>query len=295
MAYSLQDFRAARSYELVKRRQAVALYRTFLRYEELRRDYEENSKSQVDEGGEAEGEDLMAIARKKSEVAAQNKRLRKSMEQISLRLSQMLQIPDYKVRPQFSSLPKIDYSGRYNKLDSANGYGRLALQILATDIEGARLRHQRVRLEKWPRVNFGLSAPQVYSSNSDTEFDINSVRLFGDLTRGFDILKNNQKERVELSKQDFELVKSNAHYRMIGEREMLRQAKSQFADLLAKKRSLYAALEINKDLLRSGIEGERLMDAVEQRQQLSNQLKSINRSIKSQELEFWIWDETAWK
>ena len=206
----------------------------------------------------------------------------------------MLQLTDYKIRPQVDKLPAIDYSKRYLRLESSDDYGRLALQILATDLEGARLRHQRVRLGRWPHMSLGASAPQIYSSNADTDFDIDSVRLFGGLTKGFDFFDDNE-DRVELSEKEYEQVKSDAYYRIIRERETLRQTLGQYSELLKKKRSLEIALQINRDLLSLGVAAERLVTAIEKQQQISHQLKSINRSIKNQELEFWIWDEHAWK
>ena len=294
VALSLSDYRSARSYELIKRRQMASLYREFVSYEELRQAFEESVSLDKESSGKIEASGLIARIQRESEMSERKLRLRRSMDQISFRISEMLQLTDYKIRPQVDKLPDIDYRKRYRRLESSDDYGRLALQILATDLEGARLRHQRVRLGRWPRMSLGASAPQIYSSNSITEFDIDSVRLFGGFTKGFDVF-DDKKERVELSKKDYEQVKSDAYYRIIRERETLRQSLKQYSGLLKKKRSLEIALQMNRNLIKSGIAAERLVLAIEKQQQISNQLKSINRSINNQELEYWIWDERVWK
>ncbi len=294
LALSLSEYRSARSYELIKRQKLAALYREFLSYEEFRLTYE-NGMDALDDGVEmSSASELITRIRKANETSAQRMRLRKSMNQISFRVSQMLQVTDYKIRPQVEKLPNIDYSKNYSRLESSDNYGRLALQILAADLEAAGLKHRSVRLARWPRINLGASAPQVYSSDANADFDIDSVRLFGGLTKGFDVF-DNKEDRLELSKKDYEQVKSDAHYRVVSERETLRQSLKQYSELLKKKRSLEIAWQLNRDLIESGIAAERMVQAIEKQQQISRQLKSINRSINNQELEFWIWDERAWK
>ena len=69
----------------------------------------------------------------------------------------------------------------------------------------------------------------------------------------------------------------------------------QYRRLLEKKQSLEVALKINQDLFKSGIASERLLLAIQKQQLIADQLKLIKKSIYSQELEFWIWDERVWK
>jgi hypothetical protein len=294
MALSLLEYRSARSYELIKRQELASLYREFLRYEELRLSYEESLNSFENNNEILKSSDLISKIRKAKESKASKMRYRKALDQTSFRISKMLQLRDYKIRPRVSMLPDISYSKKYKKLESGDDYGRLALQILAVDLEGARLRHQRVRLRSWPRISVSASAPQVYSSGSDTEFDVESIRLFGGLTKGF-ALTDDQKDRMELSEQDYEQAISDAYYRVINERETLGRALTQYSELLNNKKSLQMALQMNGDLIRSGISAESLSLAIDKQELISNQLESINSSITNQELEFWIWDENVWK
>ena len=143
-------------------------------------------------------------------------------------------------------------------------------------------------------MNLSASAPQVYSSSSDTEFDVESIRLFGGLTRGF-AFADDQKDRIAMSEKDYKQAVSDAYYRIISERETLGYALGQYGELLKNKNSLETALQMNEDLIKSGIAAERLSLAIDKHKLISTQLKSINRSIINQELEFWIWDENAWK
>lgn len=294
MALSLSEYRSARSYELVKRQELAALYREFLRYEELRLRCEESLNSFEENSGILKSSDLVSRVRKANESKVMELRLRKSLDQTSFRISKMLQLSDYKIRPRIDELPNISYNKQYKNLENSDDYGRLALQILAADLEGARLRHQRVRLRSWPSMNLSASAPQVYSSSSDTEFDVESIRLFGGLTRGF-AFADDQKDRIAMSEKDYKQAVSDAYYRIISERETLGYALGQYGELLKNKNSLETALQMNEDLIKSGIAAERLSLAIDKHKLISTQLKSINRSIINQELEFWIWDENAWK
>ena len=294
VALSLSAYRAACYHELVKRRQMASLYREFVSYEELRQAFEESVSLDKESSGKIEASGLIARIQRESEMSERKLRLRRSIDQISFRISERLQLTDYKIRPEVDKLPKIDYSKRYHRLESKDGYGLLALQLLATDIEAARLACKRIRLGSWPSINFSASAPQVYSSNSDTDFDIESIILFGGLAKGFDLF-DDAKDRVEISEKEYEQAKSDAYYRVLRERETLRYASMQYRRLLEKKQSLEVALQINQDLFKSGIASERLLLAIQKQQLIADQLKLIKKSISNQELEFWIWDERVWK
>ncbi len=294
MALSLSEYLSAKSCELIKRRELASLYREFLRYEELRLRYEESLNVNEENRKKIKSADLISGIRKANESTALKMRLRKEMDQTSFRISKMLQLSDYRIRPRANELPDIGYSKNYRHLENSDDYGRLALQILAANLEGAWLRHQRVRLRGWARVNLSASAPQAYSSSSDTEFDVESISLFGGITKGFDFF-DDQKDLTLLSEKDYKQAISDAYYRIISERETLGYALSQYSGLLKKKKSLEIALQMNRDLIGLGMAAERLTLAIEKQQLISTQLKSINKSIINQELEFWIWDENAWK
>ena len=117
MALSLSEYRSARSYELVKRQELAALYREFLRYEELRLRYEESLNSFEENSGILKSSDLVSRVRKANESKVLQLRLRKSLDQTSFRISKMLQLSDYKIRPRIDELPNISYNKQYKTLE----------------------------------------------------------------------------------------------------------------------------------------------------------------------------------
>lgn len=286
-AASLQEQNAIWSHELDKRRAYTELYSAFVDGEaidEAETAYEKRLKS------------LMTIqsadmARLMKSVTLELQNLERRRLHHRLYLNQLLNTPgaNWKL---VGKLPKISYAGRYRNMAVGDDFGKLALNLQAIQIEGAILRVQQVKFQQWPYINFGLSAPPLYSSNTANSFSSDDLQLFSGAAKSFDLTDIGGRRDISNAETRLRFTREQLRLRAESEASRILQLVQNYENLLKENRYLRREIERLSDP--GSTEAEIVIADLERLSEFEILLIENKRQIQQLDLQLLIWDDTYW-
>lgn len=233
---------------------------------------------------------------KKNEITALQKSIDTETARIRLQLNRLFDTPGGGPWEIIGNPPSIDYSNKLEQIKFYHqDYGKLGHVQQAIQLELNNLNLLNVKFSRLPSLSFGASTPTLFSSDNNTDFDIDNIRLFTGISKSFSFddpldKKNLRDTTVRLRRTKMQLQHNIAHQSI-----RLNKLKSRYKEILEKKEQ--TTKEINslqqEDLLPLSIETftQKILRLATIEEKLATQ-----ESQKSQiELEIWRWDETYWK
>jgi len=284
---SLQEQNAIWSHELDKRRAYTELYSAFA------------ERDAIDEAEAAYGRRLNSLLESHSRdigklvetVTFELQGLERRRLYHRLSINQLLNTPGSNWKLD-GRLPKISYTGRYRRIAIGEGFGKLALNLQAIQIEGAILRVQQVKFRQWPSVNFGLSSPPLYSSNASNTFSSDDLQLFSGASKSFDLTDIGGRRDIRNAKTRLEFTREQLRLRAESEGSRLLQLTENYGSLA--KENDYLLRESNRLARPGSLEPEIVIKDLGRRSELELRLIENRRRIQQLDLQFLIWDETFW-
>ncbi len=192
--------------------------------------------------------------------------------------------------------PKIEYAEKFEQLNFYhNDYGKLGHVQQAIQLEADNLSLLNVKLNRYPNLSLGASSPTLLSSESDTSFDVDNLRLFSSASKS--ITLDDPLDRNSLRETEARLRRTRIQlkHRIVSETLRLEQLKSRYADILEKRKQTLEKINYLK-------QEKYLSSSVDTFIQEITTLATMQETLASQEsqkiqieLELWKWDETYWK
>ena len=283
-ALELQYYQALLNQEKLERDLKASLYDLFLTQDELD---DLSDKAVLHQGVDYKqwlSEEVRAIH---SEARILNRQ-----ENLRLSINKLLDSPGANYQLKRASLPHISYASRISRLDSAKGYGRLAVFQMAGQLEMANARLWQVKFAKLPRVSSGVSLPSLYQEDSNQDFQFEDVGLFTSLNRSIEFTGRRKRDEKR-AKQQIEYIRHTMKSRM--EQEMVRfeQSKRVYRLLLKEARGL---AEQQKFLRKHPPEfGVKTMIAhVKALEDVAQRIDQNQKRVHRMDLRFWVWDDKHW-
>jgi len=192
--------------------------------------------------------------------------------------------------------PKIEYAGKMEQLNFYhNNYGKLGHVQQAIQLEADSLSLLNVKLNRYPNLSLGASSPTLLSSESNTSFDIDSLRLFSNASKSITLDDPFDKSTLRETKARISRTRNQLKHNIVNESLRLEQLKSRYANILEKRKQTLEKINYLK-------QEEHLSSSVDTFVQQITTLASMKETLANQEsqkiqieLEFWKWDETYWK
>jgi hypothetical protein len=213
-------------------------------------------------------------------------------QQLRLALNRLLNSPGANYRPRPETLPEISYANRLDKLTPAHGFGLLALRMAAAETEASILLLWQVKLERLPNLSIGVSSPTLWDLNSNRASEVENLQLFGGASRGYEFTGEearrlrNTEDRVKRSRENLVLRFETEQATIL--RAIDLHLESQRLEQRARQR--LARLDANPPQMGA--------EALIRYSQELNQTRNLITMARSQrrviDLQFWIWDDSAW-
>lgn len=286
-AASLQEQNAIWSHELDERRAYSQLYSAFVEGEAIA-EADEAYKSRMNSLlGNSSG-DLDNVLKS---VTSEMEGLKRRRLYQRLNLNQLLNTPGSNWEST-GPLPKISYENRYRRLVTGEGFGKLALNLQAIQIEGAILRVQQVKFQQWPSINFGLSTPPIYSSSGTTDFSSDNLQLFTGAYKSFDVTDLGGREKIQDAKARLRFTRQQLRQRAETEGSRILQLVESYDGLMREKQRLRKRVgRLNHG---GSNEPEAVIADLELHTETNIRLIEVRRQIQQLDLQFLVWDENFW-
>lgn len=284
---SLQQQNAIWSHDLDKRRAFAELYSAFVEskaIEEAQEAYERRLKSIM----ASQSGDVTGLVQS---VTIELKSLDRRRLYHRLNVNQLLNTPGENWELS-GSPPKVSYAGRYRRIAVGDNFGKLALNLQAIQIEGAILRVEQVKFQQWPSINFGISSPPLYSSNSEQDFSSDNLQLFSGASKSFDLADIGGRQDIQDARTRLAYTREQLRLRAESEGSRILQLFESYDSLLKEK--LYLERQIGRLGRPGSLEPEIVLKDLDARSGLEIRLIENRRQIQQLDLQFLIWDETFW-
>ena len=287
-AAALQRQNAEWSYELDKRRAFIELHQVFAD-QQILTSMESQLRQRSLESGLTETRDP---ARAFEGIRSERRNMQRMRSLQRVRINHLLNTPGANWR-LVGAPPRISYRDRIAKLRIGEDFGKLALNLQAIQIEGAILRRQRVKFQQWPAVNFGLSAPPLYSNQEDPDFSADNLYFFSGASRTVNLADPIGRLSLRDAEERLRYTREQLRLRIESESHQILQAREAYRELIAEEHRLTGRL----GRIESATEGEAviLLADLEERAQLIAALHETRRRIHQLDLQLLLWDETFWK
>ncbi len=212
-----------------------------------------------------------------------------------LAMNQLLNTPGENWQPDVSTLPKVSYENKLDRLDPENGYGRLALKQAAGQVEVSLASLWQIKMDKLPNFSTGVSVPTLYDSRFDENgFEADETRLFGSMNKSFDLTQRDA-ERAVNAEERADIVQENIRMRLEREIYQLKEAKQNYRALMKEKDQLVKLSHWMKNNRPPEGSSEVLLKRVNDMMSLNSELKQNELRLRQLDLEFWVWDESGKK
>jgi hypothetical protein len=286
-AMALQQQNAVWSHELDRRRAYVQLYSAFLEEQRLATAEEALAKRKR-RLASGPPQDMAASVRRLA-TEEMNLERRRAYQRVSV--NQLLNTPGANWEPA-GGLPAVSYRSRYNRLSVGERFGKLALNLQTIQIEGAILRVQRVKFQQWPSVNFGLSAPPLYSSNDGASFSSDNLQFFSGASKSFNVADIGGRESIRDANIRLQFTREQLRGRMESEIVRIREGQEMYRRLLAEEKHLLGRIRRYE---RPGASDTIIVAKdLEMLGELELQLAETRRQLQQLDLQFLVWDESHW-
>ena len=190
-------------------------------------------------------------------------------------------------------LPEFNYSERNLELNNTENVGVLLRKKQAIDLESLRLTKVLAKLNFFPDINFGVSAPALYS-NSSPDYRFNADRIIVSASTAASLDTNLRKTRnLKRVERQIELQHE------IMREEIERQVSDQnlaITELKIIEKELQLA-ELRLDATNSfelDTDVSKLRTFLEKRTFLIQQVSTLRQQKAGIEGAFWLLDESMW-
>ena len=286
-AAALQKQNAIWSHELDQRRAYAQLYSAFIEGQKI---YEEQAayESRIKYIISNQSAD---IAKLLNSATADISNLERRKITHRLSVNRLLNTPgaNWKLSDKF---PDISYEKRYDQLKIGEKFGKLALNLQAIQLEGALLRVEQVKFQRWPFVSFGLASPPLYTTGENTDFSSDNLFLFGGLSKSIDLTDIGNREDLRNAKRRLQITREQLKLQSENELSRVLQLAARYRALLKERDGIYRQLSLTSQSASS--EPDIVIKDIEKRNDLQLNLIEKERQIQQLDLQYIIWDETYW-
>ena len=294
-AASLAIVRAKLDLELLRREKIATLREQFLEYKslELRRAGQKRNK-------------LLRSAqytRPFDQIQATPESLRAEQQDFSLdvaeenyqqQLSDLL--GDYSSiwQPVVDSIPEFSYVEDPLDLEKLETVGVLVRKRLAADYEAFRLRELGAKLDFFPDLRTGFSAPPLFqrSGGRTSEFNAEDIRLRASSSLTLDT-QGRLRKRLGDVREDLELQREEVRNRIYRELEEAKNAQEELRLAAQELRLAELRLETFSEPV-DRLNLEKFRERIEQLSVLTDQVASLTQRKARLESAFWLLDDRAW-
>ncbi len=217
---------------------------------------------------------------------------KEQMRGLSSQMVQILNLPGEQPYPDADTRPRVDYSRRINKLVPGKNYGRLAVSLMAYQIEGALLSEKGIKLGRWPSLALSAASPALYDSSRENDseyFNPDQISLYGSLTKSYEFT-GSEVRNIETAEQNTRFVKENLRLNMDREAREWERLRNRYRQLLATQEVAEQRLA---RIRRSDSEASAFGGLVAVRSAQA-QLLAARQSKEQLDMQIWIWDESKW-
>ena len=276
------------SHELDQRRAVRELYVAFQRAQDLDRQRETIEF----ERGELAN---VSLERLTSRIQVNERALqsyKRNYQQSRTSLNRLLGTPGANWRP-VGGLPDISYRNKFAKLELGDDIGKLGFKLEAARIELAQLTIARIKLQRWPNINFGLSGPAFYSTSSGSrDFELANFTLFSGLSDSIDLTDPLDRERIQRAEERLEATMAQMNLQLETELVRFDQTKIDYQNALREQRRLQKRLSsLDRSRVRSA---SQLIENFDDKAGIRDSLFQVEARINRLDLEYWVWDDKAW-
>ena len=289
-AAALQARGAEWSHELDRRRAFTQLYATFLEarnLEEEQREFELRKRKLG--AGSLEG-----MAGKLAALRLTEESLERRKRQLRLQTNQLLNTPGENWRLT-GSVPNLPDWMTYRRLRPGERFGKLALNLMAIQLETAAVGVTRSQVRAWPSLNFGLAAPPLLSSGAQSSqaFNADDLFFFSGANQVVDVTNLGNVREIRDAKTRLELTREQLRLRIEAESVRLDEAMELLRETAMEKRQLEKTLQrLNHE--RSD-ESRVVLADLEILDETKDQLRMLESRTRQIQLQLVIWNEPYWK
>jgi len=288
-ASALQEQNAVWAHELDQRRAYVQLYSFFLDSESIKKS---ETELRVREA-QLTSIDITMLEKSLRGITFERESINRRRSYLRVGINRLLNTPG-KNWDLVGPLPKISRPQRSREISVGENFGKLALNLQTIQIEGAVLNVSRTRFRQFPRINFGLSSPALYSSNdSTTGFSSDELLFFSGASKSFDASDLLGGYNVRDAKERLQFTREQLRQRMEFEITQILQTQNLYQRLAEEEE------QSNRKIGR--IESARSTDPtsvvadLEALRQSQTRIAEVKKQRQQLDLQFLIWDENFWK
>lgn len=287
-AAELGSISADWSHEVDRRRARRELYVAFGRALDL-----EFQKQQLEQDQKALSRvSLESLPASLESLESRRENFRRNEIQSRLSLNRLLGTPGANWHP-VGKLPNISYADQLEELKFGENIGQLGLKLEAANIEGAHLAVSRIKLQRWPVLNFGLAGPAIFSSNSNApDFELENFIFFSGVTDSYDLTDPLDIERIQNAETRLEATLAQMRVELETEIVQFEQARGDYRGILTAKMRTQRQIEFLESS--SVTNATQLLENFDEIARLRENLRRLEARQMRLDLEYWIWDESAW-
>lgn len=286
---AVQQYQLTQVRELTYRQTLSSLYSSFMQEQNIA----EQRKTLAQDR-----KDLLRLptpdqATRSLDLERRERLLESQQQQQRLSLNRLLNSPGANYRPRPETLPDISYSNRLDKLTPAHGFGLLALRLAAAESEAAILMLWQVKLQRLPNISLNVSSPTLWDLDSNRPTEVENLQLFGGASRGYEFsgtearrLRNTE-DRVRRSREALILRFESEQGTLLRAIDLHRESQQ----IEQRARQHLARLDANPPK----IGAEALLRYAQELRQTRNLITMTRAQRRAIDLQFWIWDDSAWR
>lgn len=190
------------------------------------------------------------------------------------------------------SLPKISYKPSELDFTDSGRWGMLQLNLLAMERISEDAKIVDTYLRYFPRPNFNVSAPPLYSDTSSNSFDPAEIRIGPSLNWSLDT-RGTISDQLNRIKRQKPLSDWRDDKRRRGEIKKLLDGKEALVEIQTELSKLREVIEAYKKAVKSGLVESPIHAIRTMRNLRERELRIVAKEIEIH-TSFWLIDETRW-
>lgn len=287
-ALELQYYMRSIDLALLERRLQVSLYTHF-----LQQDIINNEKAELNQDDQLHILTPSELAQNKRSAHKKKRTTSNSTTSLRLQLNRLLNTPGHNWEPLPQTLPDLNYTHELSALKFSNGYGQLAIQQAAGQLESAFAGVARLKINKFPSFSTGVSIPTLYNSQSaDDNFDFEETRLFASISKTIN-LNGSDAKNIKRAQERASFIQHSLIQRLESEQYKLSKLIQNYQDLITEQALIQEELTALKRSLPSP-NSKKIISYLQTVDQLKARATQNKIARKQLELQFWVWDERKW-
>ncbi|WP_143183788.1 hypothetical protein [Rubritalea squalenifaciens] len=287
---ALLEIQSKHQLEIQRRQLVIQLYSLFIQHQELER----RTQELIELGKSLESLSPNKLITAIETLEAGKTQVINARERLRVSTNSMLNTPgkNWKLT---GAIPKISYEKKIDKLSFKNGYGLIGLKLQAIQIEGILISKLDAQISRLPSISVGMTSPQLYSNNSEQNFQFNAAdyELFTGLSKSIDLTDIFSTENIR-----------NANFRAKTSRDQLLLSMESEISRLESTKALYKRLIQRRETIRKQVNTGLSADTValpalvsqqiRTYQSAQKELESLEKQITQLDIQLWVWDDTKW-